>query len=308
MWPLVRHNCCWRKQANSVTEANPVDTLQNQLSGYGATNNHIVLTLDSLGLKAALETWDDETIASVVSAFIDVKFPTVLALNKIDHPDADANIARIAKTQPPESLVLTSAISEVFLRRLAKQNYIRYIEGSEIIDTRQDLIDDGDETGGGLLEMDEKLKTRIENLKDMVLFRFGSTGVVQVLSRAADILGLVPVFPVRNVGTFTAGTNTASDGGNAPVFRDCVLVKKGTTVRSIASKVIGDAPLAYVEGAGGTRVSETEVVDVGKNDVCLTADRGLGLFADTFFRYCLSRSVDRLGQMPFTYLCLPVTE
>ena len=62
---------------------------------------------------------------------------------------------------------------------------------------------------------------RIENLKDMVLFRFGSTGVVQVLSKAAEILGLVPVFPVRNINTFSSG----SAGSNA-VFRDCVLVKK----------------------------------------------------------------------------------
>jgi ribosome-binding ATPase len=55
----------------------------------------------------------------------------------------------------------------------------------------------------------------------MVLYRFGSTGVVQVLARAADILGLVPVFPVRNVSNFSSGST-----GAAAVFRDCVLVKK----------------------------------------------------------------------------------
>lgn len=30
---------------------------------------------------------------------------------------------------------------------------------------------------------------------------------------------------------------------------------------------MGDAPLAYVESAGGFRVSEDEVVEVGKRDV-----------------------------------------
>ena len=97
---------------------------------------------------------------------------------------------------------------------------------------------------------------------------------MQVLSRAADMLGLVPVFPVRNVHGLGAGmTATATvtagqqQGGNAPVFRDCVLVKKGTTVKECARKVMGDAPLAYVEGAGGVRVSEDEVVGVGKFDV-----------------------------------------
>ena len=32
---------------------------------------------------------------------------------------------------------------------------------------------------------------------------------------------------------------------------------------------MGDVPIAYVEGAGGVRVSEDEVVAVGKHDVCI---------------------------------------
>jgi len=215
-----------------------------------------------LQLKEPLEHWSDETISKVVNAFTDEKFPTVLALNKIDHPDADRNISKIAKMQDPKSVVLCSAISEVFLRRLAKQGYIKYTEGAEYLDTKEDLIDAGDPDGGGLKEMDEKLKSRIENLKDMVLYRFGSTGVVQVLTRAAEVLGLVPVFPVRNVHTFGSGQS----GTNA-VFRDCVLVKKNSTVADVARKVMGDAPIAYVEGAGGTRVAEEQIVAVGRNDI-----------------------------------------
>ena len=223
----------------------------------------VARTLDRLKLKEPLEAWTPETITAVVNAFTDEKFPTVFALNKIDHPDADKNILKVAKTQDPKSIVLCSAISELFLRKLAKQGYVRYVEGSDCVDTRQDLLQRGEADGGGLKELDEKLKTRIENLKDMVLYRFGSTGVVQVLSRAAELLELVPAFPVKNVHGFGAGS------GSSAVFRDCVLVKKGTTVRECARKVMGDAPLAYVEGAGGMRVSEDEVVEVGKNDVSL---------------------------------------
>ncbi|THD00480.1 hypothetical protein EYZ11_000044 [Aspergillus tanneri] len=112
----------------------------------------------AIRLKEPLENWSEETIERVVESFIEEKFPTVFALNKIDHPDADKNISKIAKMQDPKSIVLCSAISEVFLRRLAKQNYIKYIEGSEYLDTREDLIDMGDPDGGGLKEMDEKLK------------------------------------------------------------------------------------------------------------------------------------------------------
>ena len=64
----------------------------------------------------------------------------------------------IAKQEDPKSIVLCSAISEVFLRKLTKQGYIKYIEGSEFVDTREDLIAMGDPDGGGLKEMDEKLK------------------------------------------------------------------------------------------------------------------------------------------------------
>lgn len=68
-------------------------------------------------------------------------------------------MSKIAKMQDPQSIVLCSAISEVFLRRLAKQEYVKYIEGSEFVDTREDLIEMGEPDGGGLKEMDEKLKT-----------------------------------------------------------------------------------------------------------------------------------------------------
>lgn len=189
----------------------------------------------AVGRSLTRTTVPEETIDRVVNAFVDEKFPTVIALNKIDHPDADKNIAKIAKMQDPNKIVLCSAISEIFLRKLAKQGYIRYIEGSDIVDTREDLIADGDPDGGGLKELDAKNKNRIENLKDMVLYRFGSTGVVQVLSKAAELLGLVPVFPVRNTTTFGSGA-----GESKYVFRDCVLARKNSTVADvIAAEFIG---------------------------------------------------------------------
>lgn len=251
------------KRRHVAIKGNAVDTLQGQFSGYGSTRDTVAKTLDRMGIKEPLEHWSDETVANVVEAFVDEKFPTVLALNKIDHPDADKNVAKIAKSVPAERMVLCSAISEVFLRRLAKQGYIKYVEGSEFLDTREDLIEMGDPDGGGLKEMDEKLKTRIENLKDMVLYRFGSTGVVQVLSRAAEVLGLVPVFPVKNIHSYGGG----AAGSTGPVFRDCVLVKRGSTVSEVARKVMGDAPVAFIEGEGGRRVAEDAIVSAGKNDI-----------------------------------------
>lgn len=248
------------KRRHVALKATAVDTLQTQFSGYGSTSNIVARCLDKLSLKEPLEHWSDETVELVVNAFVDEKFPTICALNKIDHPDADKNIAKIAKKVPPESIVLTSAIAEVFLRKLAKQKFIQYHEGSEFVDTREDLVAAGDPEGGGLKEMDDKLKTRLENLRDMVLFRFGSTGVVQVLTRAAELLGLVPVFPVRNIHSLTSTSKE-------PMFRDCVLVPRGTTVMGVCRKVMGDVPIAYIEGVGGVRVGEDEIVTVKNHDI-----------------------------------------
>lgn len=245
-----------------AVKATAVETLQGQFSGYGSTASVIARTLDRMGLKEPLEHWSNETVEKVVNAFVDEKFPTIIALNKIDHADADKSIAKIAQMQDPETIVLCSAISEVFLRRLAKQGYVKYSEGSEFVDTYSDLVEDGDPTGGGLKPMDAKLAQRVENLKDLVLYRFGSTGVNKVLTKAAELLGLTPVFPVKNIHNFSAGEHGADK-----VFRDCVLVKRGTTVAEVARKVMGDAPLAFVEGAGGARVSPDALVGVGKNDV-----------------------------------------
>lgn len=37
---------------------------------------------------------------------------------------------------------------------------------------------------------------------DLVLYRYGSTGVQEVLEKAVEMLGVVPVFPVKNLTTF----------------------------------------------------------------------------------------------------------
>lgn len=286
------------RRRHIAVKATATETLQNQFSGYGSTATIVNRTLDRMGIKEPLEDWSNETVAKVVSNFIDEKFPTVIALNKIDHPDADKNIAKIAKMQDPNSIVLCSAISEIFLRKMTKQGYIKYVEGSEFVDTREDLIEQGDPTGGNLKELDEKNKNRIENLRDMVLYRFGSTGVVQVLTKAAELLGLVPVFPVRNTTTFQSGANDSK-----VVFRDCVLVKKGSTVADVARKVMGDAPIAYIEGIGNIRVSEDDVVGVGKNDVSLKALAFAKIeSANRGCRYCRSRLEEYRQDKSFYHL------
>lgn len=39
-----------------------------------------------------------------------------------------------------------------------------------------------------------------------------------------------------------------------------------STVADVARKIMGDAPIAFIEGIGGMRVAEDDPVAVGKND------------------------------------------
>lgn len=52
-----------------------------------------------MGIKepSELEKWDQDFVKKVVREFMEVRFPTVLVLNKIDCPESDMNIAKICQ-------------------------------------------------------------------------------------------------------------------------------------------------------------------------------------------------------------------
>lgn len=159
----------------------------------------------------------------------------VLSPPLTDLRDADRNIAKIAQKADPSSVVLTSSITEIFLRKLSKQKFIVYEEGSEFIDTIEDL---GPESG--LRDLDERTRTRVENVKDMVLYRHGSTGVVSILQKAVQMMELTPVYIVRNVQTFAH--NDRNDGA----FREVGLAKIGSKIGDIAKSIHG-GEVTFVE-------------------------------------------------------------
>jgi hypothetical protein len=57
---------------------------------------------------------------------------------------------------------------------------------------------------------------------------------------------------------------------------------------------MGDVPINYVEGVGGTRVSEDDIVAVGKHDVsAIPKLQNMVDLTDYHCRSCHSRSVGR---------------
>ncbi|KAL1926183.1 hypothetical protein VTP01DRAFT_6048 [Rhizomucor pusillus] len=237
-------------------KANPVDTLQTQFSGYGSNSSIVAKALDKSGIKEPLESWDEATVKKLVDFFMDERFPTIVAMNKIDMPDSDKNITRIMRKYDPNKLVLTSALAENFLRKIQKQGFINYVEGTDIVETKDDLPD------SNLKEMDEKLKGRVEKVQDLVLYRYGSTGVQDVLVRAIEMLGVIPVYPVKNLSSFSS-----SNSHRDRAFQDCILVWPGTTVRDFA-KILHpeiDKYYLYAETAGNIRLAEDAVITKNNN-------------------------------------------
>ena len=84
------------------------ESIQAQFGGYGSHAPMIQKALDRLKGLPPLEKWDDEWITRVVKSFMMEKFPTVLALNKIDHPDADKNVSKIMLKYPDTKAVPVS--------------------------------------------------------------------------------------------------------------------------------------------------------------------------------------------------------
>ena len=183
--------------------------MQIQLSGYGTRMETVLKLLENLGIydPVEIDQWGEERVAQVVWEFLKVRFPTILVLNKIDVESSDANIARICTECPNAPVVLCSAGAEIYLRKMKKQGYIRYGPGDDNFVTAED-----EEEGGGFVRpegepplkpLDDANKMRMNKIRDMLMFRYGGTGVQAAINLAVQHLGYFPVYIVNSVTNFT---------------------------------------------------------------------------------------------------------
>jgi len=254
----------WKKWGSTVrrhTATNsPIGvTLQAKVSGYGAKLWQVHEVLEQLPFVKeglGLEKWTEEHLNRFVAEFLRVRFPTIYVLNKIDSPFADNNISNILDKYGESRVVLASALGECFLKKMRKSGFIRYEDGASDFTTLKDEVDDPPPQGTPPLKtLDPKLEKRLEKLRDLVLFRHGSTGVQDAIKKAVSTRGFVPAFPVKNIHKFTSDRSGA-------VFRDCYLLPPRTTVKEFAHLVdtnIGKY-FAYAEGVSGQRLGEDEVI------------------------------------------------
>ena len=138
--------------------------------------------------------------------------PIVIAANKMDLPNAKENIEKLKEKFPEKIIVPCSGISELTLKKAAKDESIEYLPGEKNFEVKKDL--------------NEKQKKGIDYIKENVLEKFGSTGVQDVLEKAVfDTLQYIAVFP--------GGTKKLSDQyGN--ILVDCFLLPPKSTALDFA--------------------------------------------------------------------------
>lgn len=221
-------------------------TLQPLVGGYGAKMVvlHEVLQLMGVVDPVDLTTWDEAVVRSFVRHFVEVRFRMVLVLNKIDKKEAHKHLPKFLEKYDESKVVLCSAASEIALRQLARKGHIVYDGHSRLEE--------------GPNPMNEKQRLIFENTRDLIVERFGSTGVQEAISRAVDQARVCVVYPVKSIHSLM---------GSEGILSDAMIVRCGTTVGELASMISG-AELEFVECAQtGQRIGEDTILTDENNVV-----------------------------------------
>ncbi|GBE62442.1 GTP binding protein [Babesia ovata] len=259
----------WASMArrHAMKKDNAVTTLHGKVSGYMATEALVSKVLDLMDVKHSqfvdLSQWDEKEIRRFVSVFVQERFKFVLVLNKVDSGDTDENCLKICQRHPDVPSVMCSALAMCFLRKMQSQGYIDYFEGDNDFYMNGDSSDDP--RNQVLKPVDDKLRHRLRNIRDLVLYRFGSTGVTKALNEAIKAAGIVCMYPVKSLKTF------GDDDDSTKAFRTCITVMPGTTVREFANMLGPEIGRNFCKAVGvsGMQLAEDKVLTEEDNVVSI---------------------------------------
>ncbi len=182
---------------------------------------------------------------------MDERFRIVLVLNKIDRKESEKWISKLLEKYGDENVVLCSAAAEHALKSMVKKGLIEYQSGADEVKVVGTL--------------DEKQSKQLEQIRDLILYRFGSTGVVAALNAAVRNARVVPVYLVGSIHSFGPRTGTSSEG----CFRDVLVMREGSSVGDVAELVSGQE-LEFAEcGQTGQRIGEDTIVTPNNNVIRL---------------------------------------
>ncbi|MFC1710893.1 redox-regulated ATPase YchF [Nanoarchaeota archaeon] len=188
------------------------EAVARQFSGLKVDEYQVKTVLLKLNLPEKPSTWNENQLMGFASELRRESKPMIIAANKCDHPDAEANIKKMQDEFSDELIYPCSADSELALREAAKAELIDYIPGEKDFKIKG--------------EVSEKQKQALDKIKKDVMDVYEGTGVQEILNLSVfDLLKYVAVFP--------ASANKLADSkGN--ILPDCFLLPGGSTALDFA--------------------------------------------------------------------------
>ena len=189
--------------------------LADKLGGLGIKHSLISISIGELGLDLDKPTcWSNGEIRRLAEKLWSGSKPTIIAANKCD---------KVIDMMP--DAIPTSALSEMALKRAAKNKLIDYEPGSADFDV--------------IGEMSGEQINALDYIKENVLKRFNSTGVQLCLEDIVfEKLVYIVVYPVEDENKFSD-----KDGNVLP---DAYLMRKGSTVRDLSYHVHSDIGEGFI--------------------------------------------------------------
>jgi len=221
-WPSIIRKC------NSGVDY--LNILHDKLSGYQCKIGMVQATLEKCGHFGSVDysLWTKDDVQRLCESFVDVRFPTVLVLNKCekDSGAADRHIAKLTKLFPTTPVIMASAKSELFLRKLQDEKLIDYNRLTGELKLNKDLP--------------AEFKDELDFIQGFVLKRCGTAGSQQAIQQAIELTDRVVVYPISNLTTIRNGKGTS--------FENTILVPKSMTIRDICCSKLHEESLIGVIG------------------------------------------------------------
>jgi ribosome-binding ATPase YchF (GTP1/OBG family) len=230
-----------RYESKQLSDPDPEDILAEQLSAFGISAAEIKQVILALGLGVAPLSWDEADRETLAREIRRRTKPMVVAANKMDTPEAQANWDEITSDPAYDhlSFVPVSAHAEKALKNAKEQGAVEYTPGEATFEQTADLPE---ETEAGL-----------EQIREFVA-EFDGAGVQDALETAVfDVLDLKAVFPGSASGSWSQGP-----------FRDCFLLPDDATAEEFAyhlHSAIGEGFLHGIDCRNDRQVGADTVLD-----------------------------------------------
>jgi ribosome-binding ATPase len=199
--------------------------LAKRLSGLAITEPQIAATLhesDLVSKKPSIWTAQD---IQTFSKILRIKSkPFVIAANKADLPNAEANIEKMKAAGL--AVVPCASQAEALLRKASKKGILHYLPGDNSFEVRPNV------------QLNTPQQKALDIMKTLIQ-RYGSTGVQETINIACfKLLHMIAVYPVEDEFKLT------DKKGN--VLPDVRLLSEGSTAKDLAGTIHADLAKGFL--------------------------------------------------------------